>query len=388
MKYHVGYLMVLGLAVLSPSCKKGGKDVGNDYPVEEESHGETKGNDKIMMYTLTNQNGFVAKISEYGATLVSLEVPDRDGKLADVTLGYDDLAGYENDSSFMGCAVGRFGNRIAGGKFAIEGKEYTLETNNDPGGIPCTLHGGKEGFNQKVWQGEEVEKDKARGVKLTYTSADGEEGFPGELETTVTYWLTDDNELIFQVEASTDQTTPVNIVHHSYWNLSGEAGTTILDHELQLLADEFLPTNEGLIPTGEKLSVYNTPMDFTKFKTIGKELEADYEPLKFAGGYDHCWVLRDLEEGQSVRLAARVRDPKSGRVMEVFTDQPGIQFYCGNFLDGRTSGKGGVKYPKHGGLCLESQLFPDSPNQKDFPDSLLKEGEVYRHTLVHKFYAK
>ena len=362
--------------------------MGNDYPVEEESYGKTAGDEKIMIYTLTNKNGFVAKISEYGATLVSLEVPDRDGKLADVTLGYDDLPGYENDSAYFGCTVGRFGNRIAGGKFEIEGKEYMLETNNEPGGIPCALHGGKEGFHKKTWEGEEVEKDKARGVRLTYTSEDGEEGYPGELETTVTYWLTDDNELIFEVEATADETTPVNIVHHSYWNLSGEAGSTILDHELQLLADEFLPTNEGLIPTGEKLSVYGTPMDFTKFKPIGRDLEMDYEPLKFAGGYDHCWVLREPDGADSVRLAARLRDPKSGRVMEVFTDQPGMQFYCGNFLDGKTRGKGGVRYPQRSGLCLESQLFPNSPNQENFPNCFLKEGEVYRHTLVHKFYAK
>jgi aldose 1-epimerase len=350
--------------------------------LETAVYGKLNDGREVTIFTLTNAKGLTARITEYGAILVSLEVPDSAGTKADVTLGYDTLAGWLTSPSYFGASVGRFGNRIAHGKFTLDGKEYTLATNNVPGGIPCHLHGGIKGFDKVLWKGAPVRKASARGVALTYTSKDGEEGYPGTLQVKITYWLTDANELIWEAEATTDKPTVINLAHHTYWNLTGDPTKSINDHELMLAADSYLPTDEGLIPTGVKAPVAGTPMDFRTPTRVGARVNTDFEALKFGGGYDHCWVLR---EGKGVRLAAVLKDPTTGRVMEVLTDQPGIQFYCGNFLDGAVTGKRGVKYQFRTGLCLETENFPDAPNHPDFPSAVLRPGETYRHTLVCRF---
>ena len=336
----------------------------------------------VKIYTLTNKDGLKARVTEYGAILVSMETPDKSGKLADLTHGYDTLEGWLTNTSYFGCTAGRFGNRIKDGKFTLDGKNYSLATNNHPGGIPCALHGGLKGFDKVLWSGKPVD---GNAVEFTYTAKDGEEGYPGNLSVKVTYSLTNDNELKWEAKATTDAPTILNLVHHSYWNLSGDPTQTIHDEVLTLNAEAYLPTNAGLIPTGQIAPVAGTPMDFTQPMTIGDRIDADFEALKFGGGYDHAWVLK---KGAGVRLAARLKDPTSGRVMEVSTDQPAIQFYCGNFLDGTVTGKGGVKYARRTALCLETEGFPDAPNQPSFPSSVLRPGETYEHTMIHKFSAE
>ncbi|MCW1884239.1 galactose mutarotase [Luteolibacter flavescens] len=376
-------LMTLMAAACLVGCKESGSSSATSkIPVD--NFGKLPDGREAKIFTLTNKNGLRAKISDLGATLVSMEVPDKAGKLADVTHGFDNAAGYLSPGNdYFGATVGRFGNRIKDGKFTIEGKEYTLATNNAPGDIPCHLHGGNVGFNKVMWTGEA--NDANNSVTLTYVSKDGEEGYPGTLTTKVTYTLNDDNELKWEVKATTDAPTVLNIVHHTYWNLSGDPSTSINDHLLMLDADKYLPTNAGLIPTGELAPVADTPMDFTKPTAIGDRVEADFEALKLGGGYDHAWVLTPKE---GLRLAARLKDPKSGRVLEVSTDQPAIQFYGGNFLKGAADGKGGAKYEKRTALCLETEGFPDAPNQPSFPSAELKPGETYTHTMVLKFSAE
>jgi aldose 1-epimerase len=379
MKRYILLAPLFALGFISCSSEK--EEASNS--IKSESYGKLADGREVKIFTLTNKDGMIAKITEYGATLVGLEVPDKDGVISDVTHGYDTLDGWVTNTSYFGSTVGRYGNRIAHGKFSLDGEEYSLATNNDPGGVPCALHGGEVGFDKVLWTGEEVEEDGAHGVTFTYVSKDGEEGYPGELTSKVTYLLTDDNELIWKTNASvTGKATPVNIVHHSYWNLSNDQMSSINDHELTLLADSYLPTDAGLIPTGSIDPVTDTPFDFTKATAIGERVEVENEALKLGGGYDHCWVLRD---GEGVRSAATLHDPKTGRTMEILTDQPGIQFYGGNFLDGEVAGKGGQKYPFRSACCLETQLYPDSPNQPDFPSCILKPGETYTHTMIHKF---
>ena len=378
-------LSILGFML--NSCSEdpgtGGGNESTKSSVQTEVFGTMPGGEEAKIFTLTNANGLVAKVTEYGAILVSLEVPDRDGNLADVTHGYDTLEGWLTNTSYFGATVGRFGNRIANGKFTLDGKEYSLVTNDDPGGMPCHLHGGTVGFDKVLWKGEAFEEDGSRGVTLRYVSADGEEGYPGELTVDVTYSLTDDNELVWEAKATTDAPTVLNIVHHSYWNLSGDATTSINDHELTLNADHYLGTNAGLIPTGEKVPVAGTPMDFTKPHLIGERVEADYEALKFGGGYDHAWVINE-GEGDLTKAATLV-DPETGRVMEISTNQPAIQFYGGNFLDGTVSGKGGVTYEHRTALCLETENYPDAPNNPNAPTAVLRPGETYHHKMVHTF---
>ncbi len=334
------------------------------------------------LYTLTNANGLKATLTNYGAILVSMEVPDRDGKLADVTLGYDTLEGWLSNTSYFGSTVGRYGNRIAKGEFTLDGKTYTLAKNNGEN----ALHGGSKGFDKVLWDGKLVERPGAVGVEFTRTSPDAEEGYPGNLKCKVTYLLTNDNELRIEFEATTDKPTVLNLVHHSYWNLTGDPNKTNLDHELMIAADRFLPVDEGLIPTGELRPIKGTPFDFTKPTKIGARVNADDEQLKLGKGYDHCWVLRN-QKGKVV-LAATLYDPSSGRAMDLLTDQPGVQFYGGNFLDGTVTGKSGVKYQFRTGLCLETQKYPDSPNKPSFPSPVLRPGETYKHTMVHRFYVK
>jgi aldose 1-epimerase len=350
--------------------------------LETAVYGKLDDGREVKIFTLINANGLTAKVMEYGAILVGVEMPDHQGKKADITLGYDTLAGWVGGTSFFGATVGRFGNRIAHGKFTLDGKEYTLATNNSPGDIPCHLHGGVVGFNKVLWHGEPVRKAGARGVALTYTSKDGEEGYPGTAQVKVTYWLTDANELVWEAEATTDKATIINLAHHTYWNLSGDPTRPITDDVLMLAADAYLPTDKGLIPTGLVAPVAGTPMDFRKPTPIGARVNADFEALKFGGGYDHCWVLR---AGKGVRLAAVVKDPASGRSMEVLTDQPGVQFYCGNFLDGTAIGKQGVKYQRRTGLCLETEGYPDAPNHPEFPSAVLRPGQTYHHIMIVRF---
>ncbi|NLT69691.1 MAG: galactose mutarotase [Verrucomicrobiaceae bacterium] len=347
-------------------------------------YGKLSDGREVKLHTLTNASGMEAEIIDYGAILVSLKVPDKDGKLADITHGHDTLEGWLGDSAYFGATVGRFGNRIAGGKFSLDGKEYRLATNNEPGGVPCALHGGVEGFSKKLWKSEAVKTDGDDAVRLTYLSADGEEGYPGELTVAVTYSLTDNNELIWDVTATTEAPTVINIVHHSYWNLSGDPESSIHDHELTLYADHYLPTDAGMIPTGEKAAVAGTPMDFTKATLIGERIGTDFEALVLGGGYDHAWVLNGTAGDDSLVKAAKLRDPGSGRTLTLSTNQPAVQFYSGNFLDGGT-GKGGVRYPRRSALCLETENHPDAPNQPDAPSAVLRPGETYHHRMVHAF---
>ncbi len=374
--------MISALVIGRNSCYQAPRMSNRASAVREEIFGQTPDGRLVKIFTLTNQNGLRARVTEYGAILVSMETPDLSGKTADITHGYDTLEGWLTNTAYFGATVGRFGNRIKDGGFTLDGKEYRLATNNDPGGIPCHLHGGVKGFDKVLWSGKPTANN---GVEFTYLSKDGEEGYPGNLTVKITYSLSDDNELKWEASATTDAPTILNIVHHSYWNLSGDPTQSINDEILTLAAPHFLPTDAGLIPTGAITPVAGTPMDFTKPTVIGESVEADFEALQFGNGYDHCWVL---EKGTGVRFAARLKDPRSGRVMEVFTDQPAIQFYAGNFLDGTVAGKGGVKYAKRSALCLETEGFPNSPNMPSFPSPVLRPGQTYMHVLIHKFFAE
>lgn len=347
--------------------------------VTKESFGQLPDGRDVEIFTLTNRHGLIARVTSYGAILVSMQTPDQHGTLADLTHGFDTLDGWlHHNGPYFGATVGRFGNRIAHGKFSLDGKDYSLATNNNPGGIPCHLHGGLTGFDKVLWSSKTYDNT----VEFSYLSVDGEQGYPGNLHVTVRYTLNDDNELIWQATATTDAATPINMVHHSYWNLSGDPRTTILDHQLTLHADHYLPTNAGLIPTGEIAPVAGTPMDFTRPHAIGARIDDPFQALQFGAGYDHCWVLRD---GQGVRHAATLKDPKSGRVMEIHTNQPAIQCYAAYYLDGHTLGKSAVPYASRTAIAMETEGFPDAPNQPSFPSAILRPGETYNHLLVHRF---
>jgi aldose 1-epimerase len=343
--------------------------------IQKSDFGKTADGTAVDLYTLTNDNGMKAKIITYGGIVTELHVPDRDGKLGDVVLGFDNLDGYLAGHPYFGALVGRYANRIAKGKFTLDGKEYTLATNNGPN----SLHGGNVGFDKKVWKAEPEERADGAVLKLTYTSPDGEEDYPGTLTSTVTYTLTNQNELRIDYRATTDKATPINLTNHSYFNLGTAAAGDILGHELMLAADAYTPVDDTLIPTGEIRSVHGTPLDFTTPTRIGARIDQ----LPKIGGYDHNFVLR--RGGRNLTLAARAYDPKSGRVLEMLTTQPGVQLYTSNFLDGKLKGKGGVAYGKHQAFCLESQHFPDSVHQPKFPTVILKPGETYEQTTVYKF---
>jgi aldose 1-epimerase len=340
----------------------------------------------VSLYTLVNARGMKADITNYGGIVVRLYAPDRDGKLADVVLGYDSLDGYLKSSPYFGALIGRVGNRIAHGRFTLDGKTYALATNNTPGGIPCHLHGGNVGFDKVLWQAEPLTRDGTAGLRLTYRSADGEEGYPGNLAVTVTYSLGNDNSLKIEYAATTDKATPVNLTQHSYFNLKGEGSGDILGHVLMLKASRLTPVNAGLIPTGAITPVRGTPFDFTSPRVIGERVDAADEQIKFGGGYDHNWVLDRTTD--ALELVATVSEPTSGRTMEVWTKEPGIQFYCGNFLDGSSVGKQGHVYPFRSGFCLETQHYPDSPNQSGFPSIILQPGRTYATETVYRFGAK
>ena len=347
--------------------------------LQKSSFGQLPDGTGIDLYTLTNSSGMKARIMTYGAILAHLEVPDRNGTLGDVVLGFDKLEPYVAGHPFFGAVAGRYANRIAGAKFTLDGQEYKLFA-NDKGN---TLHGGKKGFDKMVWQAEPVTEPDAVAVRLTYTSPDGEEGYPGTLKATVTYTLTNHNELRIDYQATTDKATPINLTNHSYFNLAGQGSGDVLGQEMTLVADRYTPVDDKLIPTGKIEPVKGTPLDFTTPHTIGERI-AQLKPNP--GGYDHNFVLNS--EGKTLALAARVYDPKTGRVMEVLTTEPGVQFYTGNFLDGTIKGKGGAAYPRHAAFCLETQHFPDSVHHANFPSAILRPGRTYNHTTIFKFSAK
>jgi len=367
------YFLVLAVAVVFGGCTDKVQEDKGKMSITRESWGTTKAGEAVDLYTLENANGMKVKIATYGGIVTELHVPDRDGNPADVVCGFETLAEYEAGHPYFGALIGRYGNRIAKGRFTLDGKEYTLATNNGEN----HLHGGNVGFDKKVWKAEPVETDNSVGVKLTYVSPDGEEGYPGTLTSTVVYELTADNELKIDYKATTDAPTIVNLTHHGYFNLGGHDSGDILDHVMMIAADRYTPVDEGLIPTGELAPVAGTVMDFTKPTAIGARIKD-----VTGGGYDHNYVLNS-QDG-SLALAARVSDPKTGRVMEVYTTEPGIQFYTGNFLDGSNKGKGAV-YNKHAAFCLETQHYPDSPNKPDWPSVVLRPGQTYRHTTVYRF---
>lgn len=338
----------------------------------------------VQAFTLSNDEGTTATVIEYGAILHSIKTADKDGASADITHGYDDLAGWLTNTSYFGATVGRFGNRIANGKFELDGKAYQLATNNEPGGIPCHLHGGEKGFDKVLWKGVAA-ADGSASVTLTYTAADGEEGYPGALSLAVTYTLNDENQLSWDCKATTDAPTVLNIVHHPYWNLSGDPSTSINDHHLTLHADAYLPTDAGLIPTGKPAPVAGTPLDFQKPTVIGDRVEDEFEALELGAGYDHCWVLNSEIGKGGLRPAATLTDPETGRSMSIATNQPAIQFYGGNFLDGTAEGRAGHAYTHRTAMCLETENWPDAPNNAEAPNSVLRPGETYHHQMVYTF---
>jgi aldose 1-epimerase len=344
---------------------------GTAVDIQKEPFGRTPDGTAVEIYTLTSGKGLKARVMTYGATLVSLEVPDRTGRPGDIVLGYDELDGYIKNNPYFGSIIGRYGNRIAKGQFVLDGLTYRLATNNGEN----HLHGGNKGFDKVVWKARPVEEPGAAGVEFNYLSKDGEEGYPGNLTVTVTYTLTNDNELKISYEAATDKATPINLTNHSYFNLTGEGD--VLGHELTINADAYTPVDAGLIPTGEIRPVKGSPFDFTTPYTIGERI------AQVEGGYDHNFVLRS--GGGILAPAARVFEPKSGRVMEISTTEPGLQFYSGNFLDGTIAGKGSKVYQRRYGFCLETQHFPDSPNKPDFPSSILRSGDVYKSLTTYKF---
>jgi aldose 1-epimerase len=371
-------LLLAGFAFVAASCQG-----SQAMPTTSASFGVAE--DKpITLYTLTNKNGLVAKITNYGAIVTELHVPDRDGNLEDIVLGFDTLQEYIDHNPYFGCMAGRCANRIAGGMFTLDGVMHRLEQNNGE----HHLHGGLKGYDKVVWNARPLDTPEGPALQLTYVSPDGEEHYPGTVNVTVIYTLTNRNELKVETTAVTDEATPVNIVHHSYWNLAGHGSGTILDHELKLEADHYTPGDATLIPTGEIRSVANSPFDFRAATRIGDPIVQLPPSGDDPGGFDLNYVVNG--EPGAMRRAATLRDPGSGRVMEIWADQPGVQFYTGNFLND-VPGKRSTVYPKHGGLCLETQKFPDAINKEGapgWPTAILRPGQVYRHVMVHRFTAE
>jgi len=346
--------------------------------VTKQDYGKTSTGDHVYLYTLRNGRGVEAKITNYGGILVSLKVPDRNRKFADVVLGFNDLESYltKNDP-YMGALIGRYGNRIAKGRFTLNGVEYKLAVNNGEN----HLHGGIKGFDKVVWTGREIKTGAGPAVALAYLSKDGEEGYPGNLNVRVVYTLTNNNELKIDYTATTDKDTVTNLTHHSYFNLAGEGNGDILNHLVTINANQFVPTDAGSIPTGELKNVAGTPFDFLNATAIGARINQDDEQLKFGNGYDHTWVIK----GRGMRLAATAYEATSGRVMQVWTTEPGVQFYTGNFLNGTLTGKSGKVYARRNGFCFETQHYPDSPNQPSFPTTTLKKGQTLKSTTIYRF---
>lgn len=367
------------MVTLSAACGGGGEGAGQPF-------GTTSRGEAVRLYTLKNARGVELRVINYGGIILSLKVPDRNGRLGDVVLGFDSLGDYERGSPYFGAIIGRYGNRIAGGRFTLDGQTYTLARNN---GVNH-LHGGVRGFDKVVWAATQFGGGDSTGLVFRYTSPDGEEGYPGTLRAQVTYTLTESNELIFDYEATTDRATPVNLTQHSYFNLTGDGTGDILEHVVMLNADRFTPVDSTLIPTGELRSVQGTPFDFRTPMAIGARVGQSDEQLRYGRGYDHNFVLNKGGKGGTggtgdLTLAARVYEPGSGRVMEIVTTEPGLQFYSGNFLDGTLRGKHGVVYRHRAGFAMETQHFPDSPNKSAFPSTTLRPEQTYHSRTIYKF---
>lgn len=381
-----GLALALGLALAS--CQSSGEKTAQSQEdstmtssISKSPFGTLDGQ-AVDLYTLTNDKGMIVKITNYGGIITELHVPDKDGQMDDIVLGFDSLAGYRQDVPYFGALIGRYGNRIAKGSFSLEGKTYTLPVNNGPN----SLHGGKVGFDKKVWTAQEVKTDSTVGLKLNLVSPDGDQGYPGTLNVTVTYTLTNHNALRLDYEATTDKPTVVNLTNHTYFNLTG-GKRDILDHEIELNASNIVPVDANLIPTGKLQEVKGTPFDFTTSTVIGKRInDTKDEQIKNGGGYDHCWVFDKAGDGLIAQGSAY--EPTTGRTVELLTTEPAVQFYSGNFLDGKLTGKNGVNYKKRWGFCLETEHYPDSPNQPTFPSTVLKPGQTYKSTTEYRFSVK
>jgi aldose 1-epimerase len=371
-------------------CTGGGKTAENKkgLTIEKAPFGTVDGKE-VDLYTLTNAKGVEMKVTTYGGTVTSLKVPDKNGQMGDIVLGFNDVSGYTSPAylkanPYFGAIIGRYGNRIGGANFKLDAKECVLAKNNGPN----NLHGGVKGFDKLVWEARAIKGETSVGIAFSYVSKDGEEGFPGTLTTTVTYTLTNDNELKIDYTATTDKTTICNLTHHSYFNLSGEGSGDILGHEIMIKASKYTPVNASLITTGEHKDVAGTPFDFRTPTAIGAHVNDSNQQLIYGKGFDHNWVLDRPEGSKELLLAATAYDPKSGRAFDVLTTEPGIQLYVGNFLDGSLAGKSGKPYAFRNGFCLETQHYPDSPNKPSFPSTTLKPGDTYSTTTVYKFYTK
>ncbi|MBL87541.1 MAG: galactose-1-epimerase [Winogradskyella sp.] len=385
-------ILMLAFASTLMQCKDEKKDksteektetvVDNTLKIEKSEFGKTEDGTIIEQYSLKNANGVELKVITYGGRITSLKVPNKDGKLENVVLNFDNIKDYEKDNPFFGALIGRYGNRIANGKFTLEGNEYNLKTNDGKN----HLHGGVNGFDRVIWTAEPMENENGSALKLSYKSKDGEEGYPGNLDVEVIYTLTNDNEVEVSYKAATDKATVVNLTQHAYFNLTGDFSKDILNHDVVIAADAYLPVDKTLIPTGEIRNVEGTPFDFTSAKKIGKDINANNEQLKRGKGYDHCWVLNG-EKG-NMRLVASAYDESSGRFMEIYSEEPAIQFYTGNFLDGTLPIPDGGTYAHRTGFCLETQHYPDSPNQAEFPSTALQPGETYSTKTTFKFLVK
>jgi len=390
MKRVLFYALCAGVACASFSCKPKTEEkappvdsaahpaAAAPAPISKEPFGTLPDGQAVDRYTLTNKNGVVMQVINYGGIITSLRVPDKNGVSEDVVLGYDSLSGYLKATPYFGAIVGRYGNRIANGKFKLDGKTYTLAQNNNG----QHLHGGLKGFDKVYWSIEEAQSAEGPSLRLKYTSKDMEEGYPGNLTVEVVYTLTNDNALKLDYTATTDKKTVLNLTQHSYFNLTGNGKRDILEHVLTLAADKFVPVGKTLIPTGKLTDVAGTPFDFRTATAIGARINGSDQQLVYGGGYDHCWVIGGAD---STKAIATVFEPASGRVLEVYTTEPGIQFYSGNFLDGTITGKGGVVYTKRFGLCLETEHYPDSPNQSSFPSVVLNPGQTYKTQTVYRF---
>ena len=347
--------------------------------VEKKMFGQIEDNVSAILYTLTNNNGVSMSVTNYGGIITELKVPDKNGNISDIVLGYDKVEDYIKETPYFGATVGRYGNRIAKGRFTLNGEEYTLAINNDPN----HLHGGIKGFDKVLWETEPFQRETELGLVMKYRSKDGEEGYPGNLDVKITYTLNDNNEVRIDYFATTDKPTICNLTNHTYFNLKDAGASTILDHELQILADKYTPIDPTSIPVGQLAVVEGTPFDFRQPKKIGRDINVENEQLKNGIGYDHNFVING--KMGDMRLAARVEEYTSGRVMEVFTEEPGVQFYCGNFLDGSLIGKNRTVYNYRNGFCLETQHFPNSPNEPEWPTTTLNPGEIYKTSTIHKF---
>jgi len=372
-------MLLLVLALVGASVRS--EEAGKMKNIRKVEFGTSEDGKKVDLYILTNKSGMEVSITNFGGTVVAIKVPDRKGKVTDITLGYDSLDGYLSDKSYFGATIGRYGNRIAHGEFTLKGVKYTLARNNGEN----HLHGGIKGFNKALWTAEKTSSSGPTSLRLRHVSKDGEEGYPGNLTVQVTFTLTERNELKIDYSAITDKETVVNLTNHTYFNL-GETDT-ILEHELMLKASHYTPVDAGLIPTGELRDVKGSPFDFLKPTAIGARIDQDDEQLKLGKGYDHNWVVDGGSE-KKLKLAATAYEPKTGRAFEVWTTEPGIQFYSGNFLDGTVHGKGGKAYPRRSGFCLETQHFPDSPNHPNFPSTVLMPGAKYYSETIYKFFTK